>query len=836
MWVGPLHYVFHPGRDVIVGVGEESDIRLDRPGLVDQNTPPELIPDLVLRYSAAHWVAIDRSGRGLYVGRARVSTLDIADGQSITLSDPERGPRLSFQLGAPPGPSAQPTDPPRPVPLPAPEHPPTPAEAHPATAAPPAAPAEADPEPPAPQPVAPAEPPAPEPTTQHPPAEWETTPLPVPPEPPPAGPPEPASTELIEVPARPASEEVPPPPTHTGAGAIIDTGTDTSTGEPYPTTSRLPLQPGARTIGISAYQLGLTVNGHALLSDITFTARPGALIAVAGPSRARNSALLGLLGTTRPLTSGVLTVDGHDVHAEPEAMRFRVGVVSGDERVHRNLTVERALEYGAELRLPADTPPDHRRRVVDQLIDELGLAPHRETRVGKLPPELRRCASLAVELLTRPSLLVVDELTAGLDPVQENHVMSVLRRQADLGCVVVVATPSLAHVNMCDQVLLLTPAGTLAFAGPPTQLESAFGTVDWYQIFGRISADPQGTHQTFLNRQQASVWLTPPSVARPMRTPASPGFGQQLWLMIRRQARLLVAGHYFLLFLLLLTCALAALPLLVPGSSGFNRSDSSGPNPHQAIEMLAALNIAAVIAGTTLTIRDIVGERLIFRREQAVGLASSAYLLAKLIVFGAVAAIQAAILTTVIIVVKGGPAYGATLLGSADVELYAAVAATTVVSAIVGLALSSLGRSLREVLPLFVPVVLASVLFAGGILPLVGKWGLDQISWLIPARWGFAASAATVDVRRVDALAVHNETWTHYAGWWVFDMGILAVLGALWAGYLLYRLRPVTPASAQGRTHPSGTPQHDRPSDEGRNEQANQIGRGHGDRAEGQLP
>ncbi|ODQ99005.1 hypothetical protein BHQ20_19295 [Mycobacterium intermedium] len=812
VWVGPLHYVFHPGRDVIVGVGDECDIRLDRPGLVDQNTPPELIPDLVLRYSAAHWVAIDRSGRGLYVGRARVSTLDIADGQSITLSDPEQGPRLSFQLGAPPGPSAQPTDPPRPVPLPSLD--PAAAEAH--------------PEPPAPVPAAPTEPVAPEPATQHHPTEWETTPLPVPPEPPPAAPPEPASTELIEVPYRPAGEEAPTPPAHTGAGAISDTGTDTGSAEPYPTTSRLPLQPGARTIGISAYQLGLTVNGQALLSNITFTARPGSLVAVAGPSRGRNSALLGVLGATRALTSGVLTVDGHDAHAEPEAMRFRVGVVSGDERVHRHLTVERALEYGAELRLPADTPPDHRRRVVDQLIDELGLAPYRETRVGKLPPELRRCASLAVELLTRPSLLVVDELTAGLDPVQENHVMSVLRRQADLGCVVVVATPALAHVNTCDQVLVLTPTGTLAFAGPPTQLESAFGTVDWYQIFGRISADPQGAHQAFLDRQQASVWLTPPSVARPMRPPASPGVGRQLWLMLRRQARLLVAGHFFLLFLLLLTSALAALPLLVPGSSGFNRSDPSGPNPHQAIEILAALNIAAVIAGTTLTIRDIVGERLIFRREQAVGLASSAYLLAKLIVFGAVAAVQAAILTTVVIVVKGGPAYGATLLGSADVELYAAVAATTVVSAIVGLALSSLGRSLREVLPLFVPVVLASVLFAGGILPLVGKWGLDQISWLIPARWGFAASAATVDVRRVDALAIHNETWTHYAGWWVFDMGILAVLGALWAGFVLYRLRPVTPASARG--------QHDHPSDEGGNEQANQIGGGHGDRAEGQLP
>lgn len=779
VWVESLHYVFHPGRDVLVGVGEECDIRLDRPGLVDHNADRELIPDLVLRFSAAHWVAVDRSDNGLFVDGARVSTVYITDGQSIALGDPLRGPRLTFQLTPSPGPSAARTDPPRPVSGPVPG--------------------------PASGPISgPASGPAPEPAGEadgetapkpRPPTAWETTPLRVPlPEPP-----EPVATDPIQVPSL-------SPPDPTPFAVDESQPLPTGIGETFPTTSRLPLQAGARTIGVAAYQLELSGSGssagRALLSNVTFTARPGALIAVIGPSTARNSALIGLLGATRPLSSGVLTVDGHDVHAEPEAMRSRVSVVSRDERLHLNLPVERVLEYAAELRLPPETPPDHRRRVVDQIIDELGLTPYRETRVAKLPPEVRRCAAMATELVTRPSLLVVDELNTGLDPAQENHVMAALRRQADLGCVVVVATPSLDQLNKCDQVLLLTPAGTLAFAGPPTQVASALGTADWYDILARISADPHGAHQAFVTRQQASVWLTPPSVARPMAPPTAPGLGQQVWLMTRRQLRLLFANHLYLLFLLLLTLALAALPLLIPGSPGFGRADPSGANPHRAVEILAVLNIAAVIAGTALTIRDIVSERLIFRREQAVGLSAVAYLMAKLIVFGAVAAIQAAILTAGVIIVKGGPAYGATLLGNADVELYAAVAATTIVSAIVGLALSSMGKSLREVLPLFVPVVLASALFAGGLLPLVGKWGFDQISWLIPARWGFAASAATVDVRRVDQLAVHNETWTHYAGWWVFNMAILAVLGALWAGFVLYRLRPPAPPNPHNPAAP----------------------------------
>ncbi|MBX9639916.1 MAG: ABC transporter permease [Mycobacteriaceae bacterium] len=572
-------------------------------------------------------------------------------------------------------------------------------------------------------------------------------------------------------------------------------GRDNAPDDLPPQTSRLPMLPGARTIGVAGYQLGQTMNGHAVLSDITFTAPPGSLIAVVGPSAARNFALTGLLAGIRPLSSGLLTVDGHDAHAEPDVMRLRIAVVSRDNRVHPRLTVERALGFAAGLRLPPDTTPENRDRVVHQILDELELTPHRTTRVAKLPPEARRCVSLAVELLTRPSLLVVEGPGYGLDPAQENHVMALLRRQADLGCVVVIAGTSPAYLNMCDQVLLLTPAGGLAFAGPPSHIDAALGTTDWFEIFGRISADPHGAQHAFLMRQQVS---TPPSVARPQRLAPIPGFGRQFRLLVRRQLRLLLANPGYSLFLLLLPVALGALTLLIPGNSGLTRPGPSSANSHEAIEILAALNFAAVLMGTAVTVGSLVSERRIFRREQTIGLSASAYLLAKLIVFGFGTAVQAAILTIIVIVGKGGPKHGAALFGNsplaAGIELYVAVAATAVVSAIVGLALSSLGKSMAEVLPLLIPALLASLLFAGGLVSLVGTWGYDQISWFVPAQWGFAAAAATVNLRRIDKLADDNAVWSHYSGWWVFDMLLLGLLGAVWLGFVRYRLRP--PAAA----------------------------------------
>jgi ABC-type multidrug transport system ATPase subunit len=561
------------------------------------------------------------------------------------------------------------------------------------------------------------------------------------------------------------------------------------------TTYRLPLRTGARTSGVVAYQLGLTVDGHEVLTDISFTAGLGTLTAIVGPSSARNSALLELLCGTREPSSGRTTVDGHDVHAEPESMRARIGIVRGDECLHPRLTVEQALGYAAELRLPPDTAAEHRRRVVDQVVEELELAPHRSTRISKLPPEVRRCASLAVELVTRPTLLVVDDPGAGLDAAQQDRVMAILRRQADIGCVVVLAMPShasLGNLNLCDQVLVLTARGATAFLGTPLQVESAMGTADWSDVVERVGADPVGAHEEFRARQQALAPPTPPEVAPPWPLPEQVAAKRQVRVLARRQLRLLFADHIYFLFLAILPFLLAALTLLIPGDSGLERLNPSSSNPHEAIEILAALNIAAVIVGTALTIRALVEERHPFRREQAIGLSAPAYLGAKIIVFGLASLVLTGIFFAIVVAVKGGPVHGPVLLGfsgGATAELYLSVAATALVSAVVGLALSATGNRLREVLPLLVLVILASALLNGSLVQLVSKWGFQQISWFVPAQWGFAASASVADLRRVDALAANAQMWTHYSGWWVFDMVMLLGFGAGAAGFALYGLR-----------------------------------------------
>ena len=154
-------------------------------------------------------------------------------------------------------------------------------------------------------------------------------------------------------------------------------------------------------------------------------------------------------------------------------------------------------------------------------------------------------------------------------------------------------------------------------------------------------------------------------------SPARSGLWRQLATIARRQVALLVADRRYLAFLALLPFLVGLLPLTVAGDAGFNEPPVGGSAPLEPKHLIALLNFGAVLMGTTLTVRDLVGERAIFRREQAVGLSASAYLLAKIGVFGAIAVIQSALLVLVVTapgIGKAAPT-GAAVLGSPDLRV-----------------------------------------------------------------------------------------------------------------------------------------------------------------------
>jgi ABC-type multidrug transport system ATPase subunit len=549
-----------------------------------------------------------------------------------------------------------------------------------------------------------------------------------------------------------------------------------------------------RTGGLEVNGVHFRIDGKELLDNISLTARPGTLTAIIGGSGAGKTTLSRLIaGYTRP-SAGTVTFEGHDIHAEYATMRSRIGMVPQDDVVHRQLTVNQALGYAAELRLPPDTSKEERAQVVAQVLEELDLTKHADTRVDKLSGGQRKRASVALELLTQPSLLLLDEPTSGLDPALDRQVMLMLRQLADAGRVVMVVTHSVSYLDVCDQILLIAPGGKTAFNGPPSKVGEALGTTNWADIFANVGADPDEANRRFMEQggrrdSQAPAPESPADLGEPVHTDLL----RQLSTIARRQIRLVISDRGYSAFLAVLPFLTGAVALTVKGPHpGLGPADPLGLAPTQPQYIMVLLNFGAVLMGTSLTIRDLMGERPIFRREQAVGLSTTAYLLAKVSVFYAFATAQAAIAVVIVRLGKGAPTAHPPFFDNATFSLFVTVAGTCIASATLGLVLSAIAQSNEQIMQLLAGSIILQLVLAGGMIPVTGRAGLNQLSWLTPARWGYAAGASSIDfpnLVKVKQIPTNDPIWQHSKHIFLFDMGMLAALSLFYAGYVRWSIR-----------------------------------------------
>ncbi|OBF15812.1 ABC transporter ATP-binding protein [Mycobacterium kubicae] len=814
---GPSQRSFAAGPDVTVGSDLRADLRVAHPLVARAH--------LLLRFEQGRWTAIDNnSNNGVFLNGRRVSGLDIHDGMAVNLGRPD-GPRVTFEVGhhggivglipateklpridtPGPPPSAGPPPPPRPRPsgtrdTPLPPQPPGPAARVPVDA-----------------------------RLQH--STWRgptSTASKIPTERAPTLNVDPslatpvggsasigrsldndivitdvlASRHHAYLAPTPVGTEIRDAHSINGTfvngirvgSAILSEGDVVTIGnvDLLFTGGNLVRQSAASTRagGLQVNAVSFAVDGKTLLGNVSLTARPGTLTALIGGSGAGKTTLARLIAGYSTPSSGTVTFEGHNIHAQYASLRSRIGMVPQDDVVHRQLTVAQALGYAAELRLPPDTTKEDRQQVVTQVLDELGLTKHAHTRVDKLSGGQRKRASVALELLTGPSLLILDEPTSGLDPALDLQVMTMLRQLADAGRVVLVVTHSLTYLEVCDQVLLMAPGGKTAFLGPPDQIGAAMGTTNWAHIFAKVGADPDEANRRFLARNRPPP-PTPAGSPADLGAPAHTSVHRQFSTIARRQVRLVVSDRAYFVFLAVLPFILGALSLTVPGNTGFGIAEPTSQTPDEAAQVLTLLNIAAVFMGTALTIRDLIGERPIFWREQAVGLSTWAYLSAKLTVFCLFAVVQAAIATGIVLLGKGAPKQQALLLGDPSFELFVGVAATCVASAILGMLLSSVARSNEQIMPLLVVSLMLQLVLSGGMVPVTNRLVLDQMSWVVPGRWGYAASAATVDLPKLvpSSIIERDSHWRHSPSAWLFDMTMLAALSVIYSAVVWWRIR-----------------------------------------------
>ncbi|MCX4767509.1 ATP-binding cassette domain-containing protein [Streptomyces sp. NBC_01275] len=552
-------------------------------------------------------------------------------------------------------------------------------------------------------------------------------------------------------------------------------------------------------VSLDVQDLTVTVDhGRRLLLDgVSFPVGEKCLLAVVGPSGAGKSTLLNALTGQRPADHGTVVYDGRDLYRDYAELRQRIGLVPQDDILHAQLTVRSALTYAAELRFPQDTARTERRERVEEVIRELGLEQRADLPVHRLSGGQRKRVSVALELLTKPSLLFLDEPTSGLDPGMDRSVMHMLRGLADDGRTVIVVTHSVLSLDVCDRLLVLAPGGRVAYYGPPEDALAYFGFAQWPEAFEAFERDQDRDwageyHQSPFRRQYVVNSSAQPRLPREgpviMLPPARPrSRGAQLGTLVRRYAAALSADRTFLAIMIALPFVMGVMARALAGGK---------LDQEHVMDALLILCVGGVLTGAANAVRELVKERVIYQRERAVGLSRSSYLLSKVVVLGAITVVQAVVLTLVALLgVDLNAPDGKGVLMPPLIEITVAVALLAFTAMMLGLLVSALVRKEEVTMPLLVLLAIVQVVFCGALLKLHDVPGLDQLSWLVPSRWAFGAMAGTLGLARiVPGDKTSDPLFEHSAGVWLLNIGMLVVL-SLACGYAVsWLLRRHEPA------------------------------------------
>lgn len=467
-------------------------------------------------------------------------------------------------------------------------------------------------------------------------------------------------------------------------------------------------------------------------NHVSLSVKPGELIAIIGGSGAGKSTILNCLcGYLKP-TQGEVFVNGINLYDNFDSLKKLVGYVPQSDIVYDNLTLHDMLSYTAKLRLPKDTSPEEREAAITRAIDTVELPEKRNSLIKSLSGGQRKRASIAVELLSDPNLLFLDEPASGLDPGTERNLMQSLRKMADGGKTVLLVTHSTLQLKMCDKIVFMGKGGNLCFYGSYDEALSFFDVSDVVDVYNMITEQAVQWSAKFEKYRTAAGKITKSSeVSAKIRENRL----RQLCVLSARYLKLVANDRQRLILLLIQAPLLAVLISFVADGKQFEQYEMTK-------SLLFALSCSAFWVGMLNAIQEICKERTILKREYMTGLSLSSYVSSKIIVLGILCLIQSVMITRVFSLTVGLPEEGIIIQPFA--ELLITTFITAVASTSMGLFVSALFTNADRAMTVAPILLMPQILFSGLIFKLSGA--TEIISWIAVCRWSMEGYGTTANL------------------------------------------------------------------------------------------
>lgn len=221
-----------------------------------------------------------------------------------------------------------------------------------------------------------------------------------------------------------------------------------------------------------------------LLNNVNFCVPKGHFMAIVGPSGCGKTTLLKCIAGIKSNTDGSFFWEGRELGDEGDFEPGEIGYVPQFSIAFEELTVEENVESSARLRVKASD--DEIDDLIDGVLAETGLEEIADRPVRLLSGGQKRRLSLAMELVSRPRILLCDEVTSGLDPRSEREIVELLHELSlKDGRIVISVTHSLAQMELYDSIMVLV-RGNLAYHGTPSVMAHYFSVENFEEVYPRL--------------------------------------------------------------------------------------------------------------------------------------------------------------------------------------------------------------------------------------------------------------------------------------------------------------------------------------------------------------
>jgi len=208
------------------------------------------------------------------------------------------------------------------------------------------------------------------------------------------------------------------------------------------------------------------------VEGVSFFVREGEIFSFLGPNGAGKSTVINILTTLLPVQKGAVTIAGYDLAKEPQEVRRSIGIVFQDETLDRDLTVWETLELHGRI---YSMPKGERKERIEEIIKLVELEEKRNVRTRFLSGGMKRRLEIGRGLMTRPSVLFLDEPTIGLDTQTRRRLWDYIKKVNESGTTIFLTTHYMDEADQVSDWIDILDHGKIIVSGEPTRLKDTLG-------------------------------------------------------------------------------------------------------------------------------------------------------------------------------------------------------------------------------------------------------------------------------------------------------------------------------------------------------------------------